>query len=247
MANELLSGLQGALGGAGTGAALGTMLFPGVGTILGALIGGGIGIASGAGKARKSNEAMASLMAIPNVDPNMMEFKDQLYREKKAVESGFSTDFQVARDIIGKSEAGGMSVAAEMARTNPALALMAMNQVGQGTDTAINKALGTIGTKGMGYTQMINDLLMKMSQRKIDVDLFKAQVGMAQATQGMNNFNANANAGMMQFANPDVISGFKTGFSQLRGMFSKAGGKGGNNPATMGNFDFINQTLNPVT
>jgi hypothetical protein len=219
MANETLSGLQGGLGGMGTGAMLGTALLPGVGTVLGALIGGGIGIASGVNKAGKSNEAMANLMAIPNVDPNMTEFKDQLYREKKAVESGFSTDFQVARDIIGKSEAGGMSVAAEMARTNPALALMTMNQVGQGTDTAVNKALATIGTKGMGYTQMINDLLMKMSQRKIDVDLFKAQVGIAKSTKEMTDFNANSNAGMMNLINPAVMGGF----NKFGNMFAGSG------------------------
>lgn len=227
MADEFASGAQGFLGGAGVGASIGTALLPGVGTVLGALVGGGIGAAAGSAKAGAQNDALAALNAVPNVDPNQTMFKDQLYREKKAVESGFTTDFQVARDIIGKSEAGGMSVAAEMAQTNPALALMMMNQVGQGTDTAVNKALGTIGTRGFGYTQMISDLIDKMSQRKIQVDLLKAQSGLAIATKGMQDFNANANAGIMKLTDPSVIGGFKGLFAtpgtNTAGMAESAG------------------------
>jgi hypothetical protein len=218
MANEFASGAQGFLGGMGTGAALGSMIpIPGVGTVVGALLGGTIGAFSGASKAKDQNNALGMLNAIPNVDPNQTMFKDQLYREKRAVESGFTTDFQVARDIIGQQEAGGMSVAAEMARTNPALALMAMDQIGKGSDTAVNKALGTIGTKGMGYTSMIGDLIDKMSQRKIQVDLLKSQSALAISTKGMQDFNANANAGMMKLLDPAVMGGFSSAFSGLGG------------------------------
>jgi len=232
MANELLSGLQGGLGGAGTGAMIGSAI-PGVGTVVGALVGGTIGAFSGASKAGAQKDSLAALNAIPNVDPNQTIFKDQLYREKKAVESGFTTDFQVARDIIGKSEAGGMSVASEMAQTNPALALMMMDQVGKGTDTAVNKALGTIGTKGFGYTQMISDIIDKMSQRKIQVDLLKTQSGLAISTKGMQDFNANANAGMMKLMDPSVIGGIKglftPGINNTGGFNSPTIGPGGVN------------------
>lgn len=243
MASVGAKGLQGALGGMGTGASLGTALLPGVGTILGALGGSIIGAISGAGKAKAVNDAMASLEAIPSVDPNQLEFKDQLYKEKRAVESGFSTDFQVARDLIGQSEAGGMSVASELAQTNPALALMMMQQVGQGADTAVNKALGTISTRGMGYTQMIGDLINQMAQRKLDVNLFKTQVELGQSTKEMQDFNANSLAGMMKLADPANIAGIK-------GLFNKNSlgsiGLGGLNPATLGNIDVNNTTLNPV-
>jgi hypothetical protein len=217
MANETLSGLQGFMGGMGTGSAMGTMLGgPGVGTVVGALLGGTIGAFAGADKAKNLNEATAKFNAIPEVDPNQLMFKDQLLREKRAVESGFSTDFQVARDIIGESEAGGMSVAAEMAKTNPALALMTMDQIGKGTDTSVNKALGTIGARGMQYTSIIGDLINQMAQRKLNVNIMKASQGMATATKGMQDFNANANAGMMELLNPSVMNGFK-------GLFNKAG------------------------
>ena len=214
MADDLLSGLQGGLGGMGTGAsigaALGTLIpVPGLGTALGALIGGGIGAFSGAGKAKDQNKATTALMAIPDVDPNQTMFKDQLYRERKAVSSGFTTDFQVARDIIGQQEAGGMSVAAEMAKSNPALALMSMDQIGKNADNSVNKALGTISTRGMGYTQMIGDLIDNMGKRKTQINIMKATQGMATATQNMQDFNANSNAGMMKLMSPSVINGFK--------------------------------------
>jgi outer membrane lipoprotein SlyB len=213
--NTMDSTLQGILGGAGTGAAMGTAIGGPIGAGIGALLGGVVGGIFGNNKSKAQAESLAALNAIPAVDPNQTIFKDQLYREKKAVESGFTTDFQVARDIIGKSEAGGMSVAAEMAQTNPALALMAMNQIGQGTDTAVNKALGTIGTKGFGYTQMISELIDKMSSRKLSVGIMKASQGMVTATQGMQDFNANANAGMMKLMDPSVIGGFKGLFATL--------------------------------
>lgn len=196
--------ILGGLGGAATGAAIGTELLPGVGTVIGAALGGGLGLISGGKKQKDIEKAMAGIEAIPGVDPNMIDFKDQLLREKRAVESGFSTEFQVARDIIGQSEAGGMSVAAELAMTNPALALMTMNQVSNQADLSTNKALGTIATKSMGYTQMVSDLIEKISQRKLDVEMMKAEYKMGQAVAVKKDFNANAMALLSKFG-PKVL------------------------------------------
>jgi hypothetical protein len=211
------STLQGALGGAGTGASIGGSIGGTYGTVIGAVVGAIWGGIDANKKAQDLQESVDMLYAIPNVDPTQTVFRDQLYRERKAVESGFTTDFQVARDIIGKSEAGGMSVAAEMAKTNPGLALMMMTQAGQGADTSINKALGTIGARSMGYTQMINDLINQMAQRKLNVDLMKAQVSMTLSTQAMQDSNTNANAGIMQLTDPSVMDNFKGLFGSNTG------------------------------
>jgi len=192
--------LSGALGGASLGAELGSMIpIPGVGTVLGALGGAAVGAIAGSKKKKDVEEAMKAIEAIPAVDPNMIDFRDQLRREKRAVESGFSTEFQVSRDLIGQAEAGGMSVAAEVAATNPALALMLMNQVSGQADVSTNKALATISTKGMGYTQMLGELMDKMSQREIDVNMMKAEYKMGQAMANKKDFNANAMALMAKF------------------------------------------------
>lgn len=203
--------ILGGLGGGAAGAAIGTALLPGIGTVVGALGGAILGGMGGAKKQKAVDNAMASIEAIPGVDPNMVGFKDQLIREKRAVESGFSTDFQVARDIIGQSEAGGMSVAAELAMTNPALALMMMNQVSNQADVSTNKALGTIATKSMGYTQMLSDLVEKISQRKIDVEMMKAEYKMGTAITAKKDFNANAMALLMKFGPKalEMIPGMK--------------------------------------
>jgi hypothetical protein len=229
MATVGMSTAQGVLGGAGIGAEMGSLILPGIGTAVGAGIGAIVGGITGNQRGKDQKEALANLYAIPNVDPNQTMFKDQLTREKKAVDSGFTTDFQVARDIIGQSEAGGMSVAAELARTNPALALMSMDQIGKGVDNSVNKALGTISTKSMGYTQMIQDLIDKMANRKIQVDLLKAQTGLGIATKGMQDFNANMNAGMMKL--PGALSGVGSIFSGLGG-----GKKGGGVKDSTGNY-----------
>jgi hypothetical protein len=200
----MAEGLTGVLGGASAGAKIGTTIAPGIGTIVGAIGGGFIGGIAGGQKQAAVDEAMASLMAIPPLDPNMSAFRDQLGREKKAVESGFSTEFQVARDIIGQSEAGGMSVAAEMAMTNPALALMTMNQVSAQSDASINKALGTLSTQKMGYSQMISGLIEKEADRRLQLDLLKSQYKMAQATADKKDFNSNMLALATKFG-PEML------------------------------------------
>jgi len=210
MSNVGLSTAQGALGGAGTGAAIGTALLPGVGTVLGTIGGGIIGALSGSDKASELEKVLKNINSIPLVDPKMVELRDSLSAEKKAIESGFSTDFQVARDMIAESEAGGMSVAAEIAATNPALGLMAMNQVSSQADASVNKALGTIGTRSTAFTQMLADLMGKMSQRELDITMFKNSQNLAIAFKNMKDFNENSMAGMMQLLDPEVISGFKS-------------------------------------
>lgn len=216
--SAIMGGLGGAATGATIGAEIGTMIpIPGVGTILGALAGGAIGVIGGNKKQKAVEDAMASIEAIPAIDPNMVNFRDQLSREKRAVESGFSTDFQVARDMISQSEAGGMSVSAELAMTNPSLALMMMNQVSNQTDVSTNKALGTIATKGMGYTQMLSDLIEKISQRELDVEMMKASYKMGNAQANKKDFNANAMAMLAKFGPKalDMIVGTNSGLSSL--------------------------------
>ena len=214
--------LMGGLGGAATGATLGSAVLPGVGTVLGAVAGGAIGLLSGNKKDKNVEDALASIQAIPPIDPNMIGFRDQLLREKKSVESGFSTEFQVARDIIGQSEAGGMSVAAELAQTNPALALMMMNQVSNQADMSTNKALGTIATKGMGYSQQISDLIEKISQRQLDVDVLKATYKTGVATAAKKDFNANAMALLAKFGPKalELIPGLKGSSGNLSDLIT---------------------------
>lgn len=222
--------ISGALGGAATGATIGSAVLPGIGTVIGALGGAILGGSAGGKKQKAVDSALAALNAIPKVDPLQAQFKDQLVREKQAVRSGFSTDFQVARDIIGQSEAGGFSVAAQLAQTNPSLALSALNQVSNNTDVSVNKALGTIATQNMGYTQLVADQIDRMSQRSLQLSLLKSQYQIAQATADKKDFNQNALAALMKFGPSALgslkgmnISGMITGNKSSGGMYDSAG------------------------
>lgn len=219
MADDII---QAGLGGFGIGAKLGSMIMPGIGTAIGGFLGGGLGLIGAKNKKKAIDAATNIFAAIPKVDPNMIEFKDQLMAEKRAVTSGFGTDFQVARDIISESQAGGMSVAAEIAQTNPALALIMMNQTSMQADTSLNKALGTISTQKMGYTQLISDYVDKISQRKLDLQMLEATQKMATLTATQKDANANRMAGITQLFDPSVGAGFKDFFS----LFGNKGGAG---------------------
>lgn len=208
--------ISGALGGVSLGAEIGSMIpIPGVGTVLGALGGAAVGAIAGSKKKKNVEEAMKAIEAIPPIDPNMIEFRDQLRREKRSVESGFSTEFQVSRDLIGTAEAGGMSVAAEIAGTNPALSLMLMNQVSNQADISVNKALGTLSTQSMGYTQMLSELMDRMSQRELDVNMMKAEYKMGKAMAEKKDFNANAMALIAKYG-PGILD-------KIKGMGKKTG------------------------
>jgi hypothetical protein len=149
--------------------------------------------------------------SIPAVDPMQVKFKDQLMAEKRAVQSGFSTEFKAGRDIISQTEAGNMSVASELARTSPALALMAMNQASMQSQMGTNKLLGTQGTQVMGYNQQISDLINTIAQRRADTNVLKATQKYAMTTK----INEQTNEQTMGW------------ISQLTGGMGSSGGNGG--------------------
>ena len=183
---------MGVLGGAGAGAALGSAIFPGVGTAIGAGLGAVIGGISAGRKISARDEALERLEDIPAFDPMQLDFLDRLKREKRAVESGFTTDFQVATDLNKEVLAGGQSVARDVAATNPALAMAIMEKSSQQFGTGINKALGTISTRGLGLTHSIGELINSISQRKLDIEVLKTTQQLGLATDVLQTSNVNA-------------------------------------------------------
>lgn len=197
MADVVGSTAFGSLGGAAAGALIGSAIFPGVGTVLGAAIGGGVlGGIAGNRLAKDENKARERMEALPSFDPMQLEFLDQLKREKRSIDSGFSTDFQVAAGLNEKAYAGGISVAESVARTNPALGLAYMDQASNNFDLGTNKALGTIATRSSAYTQAISALIDSISQRKLDIETYKVSQDLGMAISNRKAFNEN----MMNFA-----------------------------------------------
>jgi len=181
---------MGVLGGAGKGAAIGSIFGP-AGTAVGAGIGAVVGGIGAGNKVGARNDALDRVENIPMFDPMQLNFLDTLNREKRAVESGFTTDFQVAKDLNQKSLAGGLSVAESVAATNPALALSMIDTSSKNYSTGVNQALGTISTRSQGYTSSIGQLINMIAQRKLDVETYKTSQQLGLATDDLQTSNVN--------------------------------------------------------
>ena len=181
---------SGALGGAGTGAMIGSVI-PGVGTAIGAGVGAIVGGIAGFAGGKEQQNALDRVEGIPEFDPMQLAFLDNLQREKRSLESGFTTDFQVAKDLNKEMLAGGLSVAEAVGASNPALAISVIDQSGRAYNTGINQAFGTISSRGFGMTQSIGDLINRVSQRKLDVETYKTTQELGIATSDLRTFNQN--------------------------------------------------------
>lgn len=181
---------MGALGGAGTGATIGSVAGP-WGTAIGAGIGAIVGGIGAGKKAGAQDAALERVEGLPAFDPLQLNFLDQLRREKRSIESGFTTDFQVAKDLNRTALAGGMSVAESVASTNPALALSMIQGSTAGFSTGVNQALGTISQRSLGLTQSIGGMINQISQRKLDVETYKTAQQLGIATDALQVSNVN--------------------------------------------------------
>lgn len=229
---------MGALGGAGMGAQLGSVVGP-WGTAAGAVIGAVAGGIGSANKVQAQEEALERLEGIPLYDPMQIAFRDQLLAEKRSIESGFTTDFQVAKDLNKEALAGGLSVAESVGESNPALAFSLSRQAGREFNTGINQALGTISTRSLGLTQSIGEQINRISQRALDLDVLKTSQQLGIATDALQTNQTNA----AQFAAtlPQYAGEIGDGFQQIGGAVGKVGSQawGGINRA----WGDLNRTL----
>lgn len=207
----------GVLGGAATGASMGSAILPGWGTAIGAVAGGIVGGIDSSNKQKAQDEAMDRLNAIPAFDPMQLDFLDLLKREKRAVESGFTTDFQVAKDLNMQMMAGGLSVAESVGATNPALAFSLSRRVTADANTGINQALGTISSRGMGLTNSMGELINKISQRKLDLEMVKTSQQLGLATDALKTNQENANQWAAKL--PEYADDFKEVGGQIGSWF----------------------------
>lgn len=218
---------KGAGSGAMSGAAMGTAIFPGVGTAIGAGIGAVAGFLGSRSKAKdlyeQQKESDAAMEGISGFDPRLTSFEKELRREKRMVETGMTPEFQVAKGMIEKAGAGAMTVASRF--NNPAMAISFMNQIQTGIGTNINKLVGTVGAQRGQYLAAIGDITQKLSQRELDVDVWKATQKRATFTQNLSDYNLNTNMARMH-----AMSELPGAISQVSGLF---GGGGGGTPSPL--------------
>lgn len=197
---ETLQGAgRGAAAGAGMGAMIGTSIFPGIGTATGTIAGAIIGLIGGGITGNKQSKAMNTALerveGISETDPMQLEFLDDLRREKRMVETGMTPEFNVAKDLIQQSAAGAMSMATRF--NNPATSLYFLNTISRGAGQNINQLMGTIGSQRGNYMQALGSYINDISQRKLDVEMYKTTQDLAIATQDKADTKANQNMMMM--------------------------------------------------
>lgn len=204
------STVKGATSGVMSGISAGAALGP-IGMGVGAVVGGVIGGISGHNKSKAYQSALDNINNIPLIDPAQLAFQDTLGREKRAVQSGFTTDFQVSRDILSQVNAGNVSVAESVGASNPALAVSMMKASSANMSTGLNQALGTISTRSNSYTQMMQDMVDKIAKRKLDVSMYKTNAELSQTSKEYKDFNTQANSALGNSASAigSVVGGIK--------------------------------------
>lgn len=195
--------MSGVLGGAGVGAQVGSMIAPGVGTAIGAGIGALVGGIQGNQRKKALDSALAGINAIPAIDPTMTEFASQVERERRAVQSGLTTEFQAGRDMLERTTSGATNLVGQVYAQNPALMLSSLSRIQNQGAMQANQMLGAVGQNQMKYSDMLRDTLNRISQRALDVNMHKAQQKLGVATQNQSDFNKNMMAGAMML--PGVI------------------------------------------
>jgi hypothetical protein len=225
MSYESSTALKGGLGGAGTGAAIGSILGP-VGVGIGAILGAVVGAASGKATGANYDEALAGVMAIPEVDPTQTKFLDELTKERNLIQRGLTTEFQFGKDLLSKANATTLNKIMNLSGGNPAVAINAATQLQTGLADSTNKLLAGVAGRTDNYTTAIGQMIDNIAQRKLDVQTYKTTQQLGIATQELADVNLNANAGLMQgFSAISGLGGgdmeFGDGFiSDLLGMFS---------------------------
>lgn len=192
----------GAMGGAAMGAQIGSVAGP-WGTAAGAVVGAVAGGISTANKQNAQQEGLDRLESIPTFDPMQLDFLDQLNREKRSVESGFTTDFQVAKDLNKEALAGGQSVAEAVGASNPTLAFSLGRNSAREFNTGVNQALGTVSSRGMQLTTSMGELINRIAQRKLDLEMVKTSQQLGIATDELQTNQTNANQFMTKL--PGVV------------------------------------------
>ena len=175
----------------------------GLGSTLG-LVGGGAGLLFGGGPAGAAlgmgaGQLLGNIFgkkpdvpeAPPMVDPMNQQMLDELYAKRRGIEMGTSTEFQTAREIIQRSEASALSDVSRITGGDVGGAVAASQRVLEAGGANVSKLVGQTTQMTTPYTQMINELLSKMSQRKRELGMASHLQGMAEKTQMQNNVNAN--------------------------------------------------------
>lgn len=188
MKKEVLTGILSITGAALGGVTLGPA---------GAVIGGSLpGLFMG------SDETVPPLP--PMVDPNQQAMLDELSLKKAAIAKGITSEFSIGREIIQRAEATALDNVQKLTGGDVQGAVAVAGQVTQGAEDSVGKLVGATSQMEAPYTQMIGDLINRMSQRRLELGMVPYVQAQAQNTQNKNDKNQLIS---QILASPSVVKG----------------------------------------
>jgi hypothetical protein len=163
------------------------------GTGVGALVGGPAGAAIGAGLGSQIPNLFPGSEAVPElppmVDPAQQSMLDELYARRRSIEMGTSSEFATGREIIQRAEATALSNVQKLTGGDVGAAVTAAGQVMEGAGDNVSKMVGSATQMTAPYTQMIGELVDRMSQRRLELGMADRLQSMATETQRQENRN----------------------------------------------------------
>ena len=248
----------GALAGAGKGAQLGATIgsvVPGVGNAVGGVVGAvGGAIAGGIGSGKQAQAANQS-QQVPLTDPLEAQRLNEINQIRKSISTGTNVQTQAginqARSIGAQTQnqlvkATGGDVGGTVA---------ALLKAQRGTQAASNQAIVQGQAQNPFFQNLQQQLLTRVSQRKLELGLLNRAQQTAQSAQGLKNATLSGNAllatqGEIPSGGADIISG-------LLSKIGQGGGQGqgqvqaaptlvdGTSPGLLSGITAANQSVQP--
>jgi len=188
---------QGAMTGAGVGAQVGSVFgAPGVliGSGVGALIGGVVGGTSARKKTREVNKALSNVYALNPIDISQIDYIDKLNAQKRAIESGFTNEYQAAKQTLLEQSALSTDALVGLSSGNPVAAMDYIMRMNAGIGNNMNKLLTSVSGRADNYLTAIGAAVNDIAEKKFQTELYKASQGLAMATDNYSTFRQNMNA-----------------------------------------------------
>jgi hypothetical protein len=196
-----IAGLQGAAGGVAKGAQLGTMINPGLGTLIGAGAGALMGGIGGASKKKKAVNASE----ISPVDPNEQARMVELNQAIKNINVGADALTQNRLQELSKIGAQTQGAISKVSGGDVGSTVQGMLQAQRNTQAGANAALADRGQLPY-FMNLAQQLGTRMSQRKVELDKWKADMALAESAQNITDANVNKNAYLSTLGQGDMQS-----------------------------------------
>ncbi len=186
----------GILGGATSGAMMGTEISPGWGTAIGAVLGGVVGGFEGGAKKKRDSENQ-----LPLTDPYQINMLNDLKRKQRSLETG--TADQAQQDMIKQAGTKAMDNIVKLSGGNIGMATSQINAAQRATGKNMNELFSQMSAESFKMDELMEGLVGKIANRKLQIQAYEK--GQANVTAAQNKQNVMQNLMAAYAKNPDMF------------------------------------------